>query len=62
MGVSRQNVSDFLRGNAIKGLLGESYTSPIVEQEQIEIESEEGKRGQSHFPSVRTVLCNCNGS
>ena len=52
VGLSRQNVSDFLRSNAIKTLLGEGYTSPISANEQIEIESEGDKRGQSRFNSV----------
>jgi hypothetical protein len=52
VGLSRQNVSDFLRSNAIKTLLGEGYTSPISGNEQIEIESEGDKRGQSRFNSV----------
>ncbi len=52
VGLSRQNVSDFLRSNAIKTLLGEGYTSPISESEQIEIESQGDKRGQSRFISV----------
>lgn len=52
VGLSRQNVSDFLRSNAIKTLLGEGYTSPISGSEQIEIESEGDKRGQSRFNSV----------
>ena len=52
VGLSRQNVSDFLRSNAIKILLGEGYTSPISGSEQIEIESEGDKRGQSRFNSV----------
>ena len=52
VGLSRQNVSDFLRSNAIKTLLGEGYTSPISATEQIEIESEDDKRGQSRFNSL----------
>jgi hypothetical protein len=52
VGLSRQNVSDFLRSNAIKTLLGEGYTSPISVDEQIEIESEGDKRGQSRFNSL----------
>ena len=52
VGLSRQNVSDFLRSNAIKTLLGEGYTSPISGNEQIEIESEGDKRGQSRFNSL----------
>lgn len=52
VGLSRQNVSDFLRSNAIKTLLGEGYTSPISASEQIEIESEDDKRGQSRFNSL----------
>jgi hypothetical protein len=52
VGLSRQNVSDFLRSSAIKSLLGEGYTSPISGNEQIEIEPEGDKRGQSRFNSV----------
>jgi hypothetical protein len=52
VGLSRQNVSDFLRSNAIKTLLGEGYTSPILGNEQIEIEAEGDKRGQSRFNAV----------
>lgn len=52
VGLSRQNMSDFLRSNAIKTLLGEGYTSLISGNEQIEIESEGGTRGQSLFNSV----------
>ncbi len=52
VGLSRQNVSDFLRSNALKTLLGKGYTSPISGNEQIEIESEDDKRGQSRFNSV----------
>jgi hypothetical protein len=33
-GLSRRNVSDFLRSNALKSLLGESYTSTIFEREE----------------------------
>ncbi|MEG4535373.1 hypothetical protein [Microcoleus sp. D2_18a_D3] len=51
-GLSRRNVSDFLRSNALKSLLGEGYTSTIFEREEIEIESEPGSRGQSRFLSV----------
>lgn len=42
----------FLRSNAIKTLLGEGYTSPILGNEQIEIEAEGDKRGQSRFNAV----------
>jgi hypothetical protein len=52
VGLSRQNVSDFLRSNAIKTLLGEGYTSPISGDKQIEIGSEDDKRGQSRFNSL----------
>jgi hypothetical protein len=47
-----RNISDFLRSNALKSLLGEGYTSTIFEREEIEIESELGSRGQSRFLSV----------
>lgn len=47
VGLSRRNVSDFLRSKAIKALLGEGYTGTILEREEIEIEPEPGKRGQS---------------
>lgn len=30
VGLSRQNVSDFLRSNAIKTLLGEGYTLSLI--------------------------------
>ncbi len=33
-------MSDFLRSNTIKALLGEGYTGTILEQEEIESESE----------------------
>ncbi len=49
VGLSRQNASDFLRSNTVKALLGESYTGPILEREEIEIEPEAGQRGQSRF-------------
>jgi hypothetical protein len=52
VGLSRRNVSDFLRSNAIKSLLGEDYTGSISDGDQIEIESEGDKRGQSRFISV----------
>jgi transcriptional regulator with XRE-family HTH domain len=52
VGLSRRNVSDFLRSNALKSLLGEGYTDSIFEREEIEIESEPGSRGQSRFLSV----------
>ena len=38
-GLSRINVSDFLRSNALKGLLGKGYADTIFEREEIEIES-----------------------
>jgi len=47
--LERRNVSDFLRSKAVKSLLGEGYTGTISEREEIEIESEPGKRGQSRF-------------
>jgi hypothetical protein len=47
-----RNISDFLRSNALKSLLGEGYTSTIFEREEIEIESDLGSRGQSRFLSV----------
>jgi len=34
VGLGRQNVSDFLRSKAIKGLLGESYTGQISKAER----------------------------
>lgn len=52
VGLSRRNVSDFLRSNALKSLLGEGYTGTIFEREEIEIEPEPGRRGQSRFLSV----------
>ncbi|MCY7286235.1 MAG: hypothetical protein LH679_22995 [Cyanobacteria bacterium CAN_BIN43] len=52
VGVQRRNVSDFLRSNALKALLGDDYTGTISEREEIEIESEAGKRGQSRFLSM----------
>jgi len=33
-GLSRRNVSDFLRSNALKSLLGEGYTSTIFERKK----------------------------
>ena len=50
--LSRRNVSDFLRSKAIKALLGEGYTGTILEREEIEIEPEPGKRGQSRFMAM----------
>ena len=44
------NALRFLGSKAIKGLLGEGYTD--YTPEQIEIESEEGKRGQSRFNAL----------
>ena len=52
VGLSRRNVSDFLRSNTIKALLGEGYTGTILEREEIEIEPEPGKRGQSRFMAM----------
>ena len=52
VGLSRRNVSDFLRSNTIKALLGEDYTGTILEREEIEIEPEPGKRGQSRFMAM----------
>jgi hypothetical protein len=52
VGLSRRNVSDFLRSKAIKALLGEGYTGTILEREEIEIEPEPGKRGQSRFMAM----------
>lgn len=49
-GLSRRNVSDFFRSNALKSLRGTGYTSTNFERE--EIESEPGSRGQSRFLSV----------
>src|SRR4028119_1621008 len=51
-GFSRRNVSDFLRSNALKSLLGQGYTSTMFEREEIEIESEPGRRRQSRFLSI----------
>lgn len=45
-------MSDFLRSNTVKALLGESYTGTILEREEIEIEPEPGKRGQSRFMAM----------
>ena len=44
------NALRFLGSKAIKGLLGQGYTD--YTPEQIEIESEEGKRGQSRFNAL----------
>ena len=44
------NALRFLGSKAIKGLLGEGYTD--YTPEQVEIESEEGKRGQSRFNAL----------
>jgi hypothetical protein len=55
-GLSRRNVSDFLRSNALKSLLGQGYTSTMFEREEIEIESEPGRRRQSRFLSVPTEI------
>ena len=52
VGLSGRNVFDFLRSNALKTLLGEGYTDSVFESEQIEIESEGDKRGQSRFNSL----------
>lgn len=52
VGLSRRNVSDFLRSKAIKALLGEGYTGTILDREEIEIEPEPGKRGQSRFMAM----------
>jgi len=49
VGLNRQNASDFLRSKAIKSLLGEGYTRPISEREEIEAEPEPGKRGSTRF-------------
>jgi hypothetical protein len=51
-GLSRRNVSDFLRSNALKSLLREGYTNTMFEREEIEIESEPGRRRPSRFLSV----------
>jgi hypothetical protein len=51
-GLSRRNVSDFLRSNTLKSLLGQGYTSTMFEGEEIEIESEPGRRRQSRFLSI----------
>jgi hypothetical protein len=56
VGVERRNVSDFLRSNALKALLGYGYTGTISDREEIEIESEPGKRGQSCFLSRRVAI------
>ncbi|MCU0565855.1 MAG: hypothetical protein MUF49_04590 [Oculatellaceae cyanobacterium Prado106] len=52
VGLPRRNLSDFLRSNALQSLLGKGYTGTISEREEIEIESEVGKRGQSRFLSM----------
>ena len=52
VGLSRRNVSDFLRSKAIKALIGKGYTGTILEREEIEIEPEPGKRGQSRFMAM----------
>lgn len=52
VGLSRRNVSDFLRSNALKTMLGEGYMGAISDREEIEIESEAGKRGQNRFLSM----------
>ena len=52
VGLSRRNVSDFLRSKAIKALMDEGYTGTILEREEIEIEPEPGKRGQSRFMAM----------
>jgi hypothetical protein len=44
------NALRFLESKAIKGLLGEGYTDYIPEQ--IEIETESGKRGQGRFNAL----------
>ena len=49
VGLSRRNVSDFLRSNAIKALLGEGYTGTMSEREEIGIEPEPGKRERDYF-------------
>jgi hypothetical protein len=49
VGLTERNARDFLRSNALKALLGEGYTPAISGKEEIEIESEPGKRGQSRF-------------
>ena len=54
--LGRQNVSDFLRSKTLKSLLGDSYTRQISDREEIEIESEQGKRGQSRFVSMSLEL------
>jgi hypothetical protein len=52
VGLNRRNVFDFLRSNTLKSLMGEGYTSSVIEREEIEIESEPGKRGQSRFVAM----------
>lgn len=47
--LGRQNVSDFLRSKAIKGLLGEGYTGQISE---IEVDSTEQSRGQTRINAL----------
>ena len=49
VGLSRQNVSDFLRSKAIKRLLGEGYTGQIS---QVEIDSADQARGQSRINAI----------
>lgn len=52
IGLTERNARDFLRSNALKALLGEGYTPAISEREEIEIEPEPGKRGQSRFVAM----------
>jgi hypothetical protein len=49
VGLGRQNVSDFLRSKAIKGLLGEGYTGQIS---QVEVESADQARGQTRINAL----------
>lgn len=49
VGLGRQNVSDFLRSKAIKGLLGEGYTGQIS---KVEIESSGQSRGQARINAL----------
>ena len=50
VGLTRRNVSDFLRSKSLKSLLGEGYTGTIFEREEIEIQpDQEQLRGQGRF-------------
>lgn len=50
VGLTRRNVSDFLRSKSLKSLLGEGYTGTIFEREEIEIQPDQDQiRGQGRF-------------